>query len=214
MRLERTYWKQGYVRIAGVDEAGMGPLAGPVVAGAVVFAPGTRIRGARDSKTLTARSRTELDEEIRRRALCCAIGVADLDDIQMWNIYHAGLLAMRRALEALDPCPDFVLVDARRVPGLPWPQEARIKGDAQIHCVACASILAKVHRDRLMVEYDHLYPDYGFAEHKGYATRAHREAIARLGPSPIHRRGFRGLGDQLELFDTMDQPSRLPAAPV
>jgi len=123
-----------------------------------------------------------------------------VEEITRYNIYRAGLLAMRRALDALPHPPDLVLIDARTLPDLPWPQEARIRGDASIHCVACASILAKVHRDELMLEYDRLYPEYGFARHKGYATAAHRRAIALHGPAPIHRPTFHGVAEQLPLF--------------
>lgn len=140
--------------------------------------------------------------EIRRHAIAIGIGVATLEDIEQINVYHAGILAMKRALQNLETPPDFVLLDARLVPELPWPQEARIGGDATIHCVACASILAKVHRDRLMTEYDTLYPLYGFARHKGYATREHRQALTEHGPCPIHRRSFHGVTvEQFELFE-------------
>jgi len=200
LRLERTYWKRGYERIAGVDEVGIGPLAGPVVAAAVILPSGCRIRGANDSKQLLPCHRELLDQEIRRHAIAIGIGVASLEDIEQINVYHAGLLAMKRALQNLETPPDFVLLDARLVPELPWPQEARIGGDATIHCVACASILAKVYRDRMMMEYDSLYPLYGFARHKGYATREHRQALTDHGPCPIHRRSFHGVVEQFELF--------------
>ncbi len=200
LAVERRWRRRGYARIAGVDEAGMGPLAGPVVAAAVVFPAGEVISGANDSKLLTARSREALAGMIRDRAMAWALGIATVAEIDDLNIYQAGLLAMRRALDGLSSVPDLVLLDARTLPALPWPQEAHIRGDASIHCIACASILAKVHRDGLMLEFDRLYPDYGFAQHKGYATAAHREAIRRLGPSPIHRRSFHGAGWQMELF--------------
>lgn len=200
LALERSYWSEGFTRIAGVDEVGMGPLAGPVVAAAVMFPPECRIPGAKDSKVLTSDAREALDRKIRARASAIGIGMASIEEIEAINIYHAGLLAMRRALENLPIAPDMVLVDARTVPGIPWPQESRIRGDACIHCVACASIVAKVHRDRLMVEYDQTYPNYGFASHKGYATLAHRQALETHGPSPIHRRSFHGVAEQLGLF--------------
>jgi ribonuclease HII len=197
---ERALWRRGTHRVAGVDEAGLGPLAGPVVAAAVIMPPGRGIRGVDDSKKLTAKQRTTLEAEIRAQAVAVGIGLAEVDEIERINIYQAGLLAMRRALDNLAVPPEMVLLDARRLPDLPWPQEALIRGDAQIHCVACASIVAKVFRDRLMEEYDRLYPEYGFARHKGYATAAHREAVAYRGPCPIHRRGFRGAGTQPDLF--------------
>jgi ribonuclease HII len=197
---ERLCWRRGFTRVAGVDEAGLGPLAGPVIAAAVIFPARTFIEGAYDSKQLTPRMRETLDREIRARALAIGIGTASVEEIEQVNIYQAGLLSMRRALENLEVPPDYVLLDARSLPGLPWPQEAHIRGDASIHCVACASIVAKVYRDALMRTYDEAYPGYGFARHKGYATAAHREAIARLGPTPIHRLSFHGAGGQGELF--------------
>jgi ribonuclease HII len=197
---ERALRRRGIRRIAGVDEAGLGPLAGPVVAAAVIMPPGQGIPGVDDSKKLTARQRASLEVEIRAHAVAVGIGIAEVEEIAQINIYQAGLLAMRRALDGLAVPPEMVLLDARRLPNLPWPQEALIRGDAQIHCVACASIVAKVFRDRLMEEYDRLYPAYGFARHKGYATAAHRTAVAARGPCPIHRRGFRGAGAQPDLF--------------
>jgi ribonuclease HII len=186
--------------VAGVDEAGLGPLAGPVVAAAVIMPRGCGISGVDDSKKLTAKQRTTLCVEIRERAVAVGIGLAGVEEIALVNIYQAGLLAMRRALDNLAVPPEMVFLDARRLPDLPWPQEALIRADAQIHGVACASIVAKVHRDRLMEEYDQIYPGYGFARHKGYGTLAHRQAVVERGPCPIHRRGFRGAGVQPGLF--------------
>ena len=200
LALERAFWRRGITRIAGVDEAGLGPLAGPVVAAAAILPPKLRIPGAHDSKQLSPRTRARCEEAIRSQAIAVGIGVATVEEITRLNIYQAGLLAMRRALDNLTVEPEMVLLDARTLPDLPWPQEAYIRGDAGIHCVACASIVAKVHRDRLMEEYDRVYPEYGFARHKGYATRAHREAIVRHGPTPIHRPTFRGAGQQLSLL--------------
>ena len=197
---ERSHWDAGIARIAGTDEVGMGPLAGPVVAAAVILPPRARIEGVNDSKQLRPEQRETLDGEIRERALTFAYGVASLEEIERLNIRNAGLLAMRRALEGLDPEPELVVVDAHRLDGLPWPQEPRIKADATIHCVACASVLAKVQRDAIMVEMDALYPGYGFAEHKGYGSPAHIEALRKLGPSPIHRATFHWAGRQLDLF--------------
>ncbi len=197
---ERALWRRGVRHVAGVDEAGLGPLAGPVVAAAVIMPAGHGIPGVDDSKKLTAKQRATLEVQIRAQAVAVGIGLADMEEIARINIYQAGLLAMRRALDDLAVPPERVFLDARLLPNLPWPQEALIRGDAQIHCVACASIVAKVFRDRLMEEYDRLYPGYGFARHKGYGTVEHRGAIADRGPCPIHRRGFRGAGTQPELF--------------
>ncbi len=187
---ERELWDAGIARIAGVDEAGMGPLAGPVVAAAVIFPPGAGLRGVHDSKRLTAVQRRRLAIEIRESALAYAVIRVDVPEIDSLNIYHAGLQAMRRAVEGLGLQPEHVLVDGRRIPGLNVDQEVVIGGDAKCHAIAAASILAKTSRDGLMEGYDAQYPGYDFASHKGYATSAHRAAIRRLGPSPIHRRSF------------------------
>jgi ribonuclease HII len=190
LRRERELWQEGCGRIAGVDEAGMGPLAGPVVAAAVIFPPGTGLRGVDDSKRVGPAARERLAERIRAEALAWAVVEVEPREIDALNIYRAGLAAMRRALELLDPPPDRVLVDGRQIPDLAIPQERVVHGDATCHAIAAASILAKTRRDARMVEYDACYPGYGFAGHKGYATAAHRDAIRRLGPSPIHRRSF------------------------
>jgi len=190
LRRERELWEAGIGRIAGVDEAGMGPLAGPVVAAAVMFPSGAGLRGVHDSKRLTALQRRRLAVEIREKATAYAVIRVEVQEIDRLNIYRAGLEAMRRAVEGLGPAPEFVLVDARRIPGLEIDQEAVIGGDAKCHAIAAASILAKTSRDELMERYDDQYPGYDFASHKGYATRAHRAAIRRLGPTPIHRRSF------------------------
>jgi ribonuclease HII len=198
---ERDLWAEGLERVAGVDEAGVGPLAGPVVAAAVVFAPGSGIPGVDDSKRLAPARREVLAVEIRRSALAYAVAVVDPGEIDRLNIYRATLLAMQRAVLALPVRPDRVLVDARRIPGIDLPQEAIVHGDASCHAVAAASILAKVARDAIMASYDAMFPGYGFALHKGYPTEAHRHAIRRLGPCAIHRRSFtllppRGLWDE------------------
>lgn len=168
----------------------MGPLAGPVVAAAVIFAPGRGLYGVDDSKRLTAKRRERLAAEIRAEALAYAVVDVDPREIDTLNIYRAGLEAMRRAVSQLEPPPDYLLVDGRRIPGMALPQDGVIGGDALCHAIAAASILAKTRRDALMVEYDARYPGYDFGSHKGYATAAHRDAIRRLGPSPIHRRSF------------------------
>jgi ribonuclease HII len=188
---ERELWADGLCRVAGVDEAGIGPLAGPVVAAAVIFPLETGLEGVDDSKRLTPLRRLELADEIKRVATAYSvveIGPLEIDRI---NIYQAGLKAMRQAVEGLEVEPDYLLVDGREIPGLELPQEKLIKGDARCHAVAAASILAKTARDAMMAGFERKYPGYGFASHKGYPTEAHRDAIRQLGPSPIHRRSFR-----------------------
>jgi len=190
LRRERELWGEGFERVAGVDEAGMGPLAGPVVAAAVIFPPGEGLRGVHDSKRLSALQRGTLADGIRGAALACSVVAIDVEEIDSLNIYRAGLEAMRRAVHGLDVAPDYVLVDARQIPGVETTQDVIIKGDAKCHAIAAASILAKTTRDALMERYDVEYPGYDFSSHKGYATDSHRDAIRRLGPSPIHRRSF------------------------
>jgi ribonuclease HII len=188
--LENAMRRLGFTRIAGVDEVGVGPLAGPVVAGAVVFPRDARIRGVDDSKKLSSAARARLAEEIRARALAVSVGVVGVADIDRLNIYHAALEAMRRAVIGLGAVPDHLLVDARRVPGVTLPQLALVKGDARSFSIAAASIVAKVARDAMMVELDAIYPQYGFADHKGYGTRVHLDALERYGPCPAHRRSY------------------------
>ncbi len=189
--LERLLWRVGISHVAGVDEVGMGPLAGPVVAAAVVMAPERPIDGVADSKVLPAATREKLAVEIRRRAVAIGLAVVEPDEIDRLNIYQAGLMALRRAVEALLPVsPGYVLVDGREIPGLSMPQSAYPKGDAFVSSVAAASIVAKVHRDALMRELDRQYPAYGFGRHMGYATRSHLAALRAHGPSPVHRRSF------------------------
>lgn len=190
LRRERELWSEGRTHVAGVDEVGVGPLAGPVVAAAVVFPPGRGLLGVDDSKRVSKARRADLAEQIRQQALCHCVWRVDPGEIDRVNIYQARLQAMRRAISGLSIRPDFLLVDGRELPGVDLPQEALIKGDARCHAIAAASILAKTARDALMDRYDEQYPGYGFASHKGYATALHREAIRRLGPSPIHRCSF------------------------
>ncbi len=187
---ERALWAAGRLRIAGVDEAGVGPLAGPVVAAAVVFPAGIHVEGVDDSKRLTPKARETLAETIRATALAHAVAVVGPEEIDRMNVYRATLEAMRRAVAALLPGPDHVLVDARTIPGIAVTQEAIVGGDARCHAIAAASILAKTARDRMMEDYESAYPGYGFAAHKGYPTESHREAIRKLGPCAIHRRSF------------------------
>jgi ribonuclease HII len=190
LHFERLLWKAGILHIAGVDEVGMGPLAGPVVAAAVVFPPDTEIAGIDDSKALDEPTRLRLDVEIRARAAAVAIGVVEVEEIDRINIYHAGLRAMKVALDKLPLVPQHVLVDSRTVPGVTQPQNSFDKGDGINFSIASASIVAKVYRDRMMTEIDALYPGYGFASHKGYATPEHQNAIREMGPCSIHRRSF------------------------
>jgi ribonuclease HII len=187
---ERELWASGLVRIAGVDEAGVGPLAGPVVAAAVIFPPGIGLPGVDDSKKLTPERRATLADSIRESALTFSVALVTPEEIDRINVYQATLLAMGRAVDGLSLRPQHVLVDARRIPGCDLPQEAIIRGDAHCHAIAAASILAKTTRDALMRRYDDEFPGYGFADHKGYPTEAHRDAIRRLGPCAIHRLSF------------------------
>ena len=190
LHFERLLWRQGLTRVAGVDEAGTGPLAGPVVAAAVVFPPDTEVLdGVDDSKKLDAPTRERLAEGIRKRA-AVGVGEASVEEIERLNVYRAAQLAMRRAVEALPETPEHLLVDARNVPGVELPQSAYEKGDGLDYSIAAASIVAKTHRDALMQRLDREHPGYGLARHKGYSTREHEEAIRRLGPSPVHRRSF------------------------
>ena len=189
---EEAAREHGYALVAGVDEAGRGPLAGPVVAAAVILRPGDRIAGVTDSKRLTPRRRAVLEPEIRRRAVAVGVGISEVDRIERCNILEATRLAMEEAVAALDPRPDFLLIDALRIAS-PLPQAALVKGDLRSHSIAAASVVAKVARDRIMERYDRIYPGYGFARHKGYGTAEHRARLRSLGPCPIHRRGFRGV---------------------
>ena len=176
--------------IAGVDEVGRGPLAGAVVAAAVILDPQNPIAGLTDSKKLSEKKRDALFDEIKEKALAWAIGRAEVEEIDAINILQASMLAMKRAVEQLSPAAEYALVDGNRVPELPCPCEPIIKGDLTEPAISAASILAKVTRDREMVLLDQQYPGYGLAKHKGYPTKDHMEALAALGPSEIHRRSF------------------------
>lgn len=179
-----------YKNIAGVDEVGRGPLAGPVVAAAVILDPDCPISGLMDSKVLSEKKREYLAEEIRKSAICWAIGRAEVEEIDDINILQASLLAMKRAVLQLQPAAEFAQIDGNRCPDLPCPSEAIIKGDASVACISAASIIAKVSRDNEMKEYDKLYPGYGLAKHKGYPTKQHIAAINELGITEIHRLSF------------------------
>ena len=183
--------------VAGVDEAGRGPLAGPVLAAAVILDDLHPIKGLADSKKLTARRREQLYDEIRAKALCCAVAQASVQEIDELNILQATLLAMRRAVEGLRLVPKLVLVDGNRLPVLPMRAEAIVKGDALVAAISAASILAKVTRDRWCVEVDQQYPVYGFAKHKGYGTAEHLAALQLHGACPAHRTTFRPVTDVL-----------------
>lgn len=176
--------------LAGVDEVGRGPLAGPVVAAAVILDPNQPIQGLRDSKKLTERRREILAEEIRSKALAWSLGRAEVHEIDDINILQASLLAMQRAVAGLSLAPELVLVDGNRCPALDYPSRAIVKGDSLVPAISAASIIAKVSRDREMVELDVEYPGYGLARHKGYPSKAHLEALCALGVTPIHRRSY------------------------
>lgn len=188
----------GFGRVAGVDEVGRGPLAGPVVAAAVMLDPNRPIPGLDDSKRLTARRREALSGEIRTHALAWALGRSEVDEIDRVNILQASMLAMERAVAALSIQPGHVYVDGNRLPNLPMAATAVVGGDALIAEIAAASILAKVSRDAELVALDERFPGYGFAGHKGYPSRAHLEALERLGPCPEHRRSFAPVRARLE----------------
>jgi ribonuclease HII len=198
--IENTIRRLGFNLVAGVDEVGRGCLAGPVVAAAVVLDPGRYIPRICDSKTVTALERIQLYEKITGAALTWGVAGAEPQEIDTINIHQASLRAMQRAILKLSPLPDFVLVDAFRVPELPMAQRAVIHGDARCTAIAAASIVAKVTRDRMMLELHSRDPRYGFDRHKGYATRDHLDAVSRFGYSEVHRRSFR----PPSLFDRMD----------
>ena len=188
--MRAPFGETGVLRVAGVDEAGMSPLAGPVAAAAVIFAPASRIPGIDDSKKLDAAERDRLAVEIKESAVAWCVGFAEVEEIDTVNIYWAGLLAMRRAIEGLSCRPQHILIDARRLKDLQIPQQPIVKGDSKSLTIAAASILAKTTRDALMHELDADYPGYGFSKHKGYPVREHLAALKQLGVSPIHRRSF------------------------
>jgi len=183
--------------VAGVDEAGRGPLAGPVVAAAVILPKGLVIPGLTDSKQLSAASRAALEREIQAKALAWSVGRAEVEEIDRLNILQATFLAMERAVAGLALAPEFVLVDGNRCPRLPYLMEPVIGGDRLVACISAASILAKEARDRELCELDRLYPGYGFAKHKGYGTAEHLQALRQLGPSPVHRRSFKPVKELL-----------------
>ena len=187
--------QNGYKQIAGVDEAGRGALAGPVIAAAVILPTHCSIEGLQDSKQLSPKQRAHLFDEIHNVAVSIGIGSVDHRAIDRLNILQAALLAMRKAVEKLTPSPDYILVDGLHLPEVDMGGEAIPKGDSQSYSIAAASVIAKVARDQLMIELDPIYPNYGFSRHKGYPTSQHRQAIAQFGTSEIHRRTFKLLSD-------------------
>ncbi len=200
LRFEIDLWEQGFNFIAGVDEAGMAPLAGPVIAGAVILPRHYKLKRLNDSKQiLDGAVRDELAQQIKADALFWAVGRAEVEEIDTLNIYHAGLLAMRRAVEGLTSQPDFILVDARRIPHCSSPQRGIIKGDTLSASIAAASIIAKTTRDAIMTEFDSVHPGYNFATHKGYPTPEHCRCLKELGATPIHRRSFARVREALGL---------------
>lgn len=197
LSFEKQALRNGYRTIAGIDEAGRGPLAGPVVAAAVILPHGLELPGVNDSKKLSATTRERLFDIIMAQAASVAVGRADHAVVDSINILQATRQAMLEAVDNLQPQPDLLLIDGISTIASPLPQRTIKKGDSLSLSIAAASIIAKVTRDRLMVEYDRFYPGYGFAGHKGYGSAAHLEAIRRLGPSPIHRRTFGGVKEYL-----------------
>lgn len=206
LRFEIDLWEQGFNFIAGVDEAGMAPLAGPVIAGAVILPRNYKLKKLNDSKQiLDPNMRDELAHQIKQDALFWSAGRAEVEEIDTLNIYHAGLLAMRRAVEGLTSQPDFILVDARRIPHCQTPQRGIIKGDTLSASIAAASIIAKTTRDAIMTEFDSIHPGYNFATHKGYPTPEHCRCLKELGATPIHRRSFARVREALGLDPIQDQ---------
>lgn len=200
-KLERAARKQGFLRIAGLDEVGRGPMFGPVVAAAVIFPEACHLPGLTDSKKLSEKQRNEFEAEIKASAVAWAVSTIDVETIDRINIRQASLLAMRTAVERLALSPDYLLIDG--VDKIDWPcsQQSVVKGDATSKSIAAASVLAKVHRDRLLVELDAVYPGYGLARHKGYCSQEHLESLARLGPTPMHRKSFAPVAQTLLPFD-------------
>ena len=202
-KLERAARKCGALRIAGVDEVGRGPMFGPVVAAAVILAPKCRLEGLNDSKKLSEKKRNQLDIEIRENAVAWAIAAIDVETINQINILNASLLAMRRAVEQLALSPDYLLIDGVDTIEFACPQQAVVQGDGTSFSIAAASILAKVYRDRMIVELDSQYPGYGLASHKGYCSAEHMAALARLGPTPLHRKNWSPVAQTMLEFPSL-----------
>jgi len=202
-KLEKAAAKCGFLQIAGCDEVGRGPMFGPVVAAAVILAPKCRIEGLDDSKKLSEKKRNELDIQIRAQVVAWAIAAVDVETIDRINIRNASLLAMRTAVSQLALTPDYLLIDGCDTIDWPCPQQSVIHGDGTSFSIAAASILAKVYRDRMLVELDAQYPGYGLASHKGYCSALHREALARLGPTPLHRKNWSPVMQQMLEFESV-----------
>jgi ribonuclease HII len=200
-KLERAARRKGALRVAGLDEVGRGPMFGPVVAAAVILPANCRLQGLNDSKKLTETARNEFEIEIRANAIAWAVAAVDVDTIDRINIRRASLLAMRTAVEQLSQTPDYLLIDG--IDTIDWPctQQPVVQGDGTSMSIAAASVLAKVHRDRLLVELDSVYPGYGLARHKGYCSAEHLDALKRLGPTPLHRRSFSPVAQAMLPFD-------------
>lgn len=190
LEFEKEALAKGYKTVCGVDEAGRGPLAGPVCAAAVILPEGVIIDGVNDSKKLSEKKRESLFDVIREQALSYSIAYATVDEIEEINILNATMLAMRRAINGLEIKADYAMIDGNKIPPIDIDAECIVKGDAKSMSIACASILAKVSRDRLLYKYAEEYPMYGFDKHKGYGTKVHREAILKYGPCPYHRKSF------------------------
>lgn len=202
--IESKLFDKGYEAICGVDEAGRGPLAGPVVAAAVILPRGVNIEGVADSKTLSARRREMVFDEIVRLGLVCAVGAIEPDDIDKLNIHKASLMAMRKAVMDLKQAPDFVIVDGKHtIPNVSQPQLAIVGGDGKCQAIGAASIVAKVTRDRIMERYAALYPSFDFAQHKGYPTPAHLEELRHHGPCEIHRKTFKPVAELVGQYELL-----------
>ncbi len=188
--IENSLYKKGYINICGIDEAGRGPLCGPVVAGAVILKKDDYIEGINDSKKISEKKREIIYEEIMKRAIAVGVGISSVEIIEKVNILNATKIAMKQALENLKVKPDFVLIDGNQKIDIDIPSDVVVSGDAKSISIAAASIVAKVTRDRMLIKWDKEYPEYGFAKHKGYGTKAHIEAIKKYGLTPLHRPSF------------------------
>jgi ribonuclease HII len=207
-KLEVSLGKKGFKYIAGVDEAGRGPLAGPLVASAVVLKPGVLITGVDDSKKLTSSKREKLYPVIIEHSIAVSTSIIDVNVVDVLNVRGAANEAMRRAVLGLDGAADYVLFDGLKFPGVDLPHEFIIGGDGKCHCIAAASIIAKVTRDRIMAILDRDYPEYGFSRNKGYPTRSHRQALLRCGPTPVHRMSYPSVQMLIGESDRLQQPDR------
>ena len=190
LEIEHRLYDKGYINIAGIDEAGRGPLCGPVVAAAVILPKDKKIEGVNDSKKLTEKKREMLYDDIMNEAVAVGVGISEVDVIEKVNILNATKIAMKKAIENLKVKPDYCLIDGNQMIDISIDAETVVSGDAKSESIAAASIIAKVTRDRMLIEYDKLHPEYGFAKHKGYGTKAHIEAIKKYGLTPIHRPSF------------------------